>query len=97
MPHNAMENDIIAELKDVINLGNLAYLKEKWHELQYETEFEKPVAWDYVFQKVYLHACLKRQEHIVNWLKELFELLDPVAKIALRQMFPYGNILLNRQ
>jgi hypothetical protein len=54
------------------------------------------IAWDYVYQKVYLHACLKQKRAFVDWITSLFEMLDPIEKIALRQTFAYGNYLLNK-
>jgi hypothetical protein len=52
--------------------------------------------WDYVYQKIYLHACLKKRKRFVDWLDSLFEFLDPIEKVALRQMFAYGRYLLNK-
>ena len=52
--------------------------------------------WDHVYQKVYLHACLKKKHAFVEWLNTLFETLEPIEKIALRQMFAYGRYLLNK-
>jgi hypothetical protein len=54
------------------------------------------VAWDHVYQKVYLHACLKKRHAFVEWIHTLFETLEPIEKIALRQMFAYGRYLLNK-
>ena len=55
------------------------------------------IAWDHVFQKVYLHACLKQKRAFVGWITGLFEMLEPIEKIALRQTFAYGNYLLNKK
>lgn len=54
------------------------------------------IAWDHVYQKVYLHACLKQKRAFVDWIVTLFEMLEPIEKIALRQTFAYGNYLLNK-
>ena len=54
------------------------------------------VAWDHVYQKVYLHACLKKKHAFVEWIHALFEALEPIEKIALKQMFAYGRYLLNK-
>jgi len=52
--------------------------------------------WDHVYQKVYLHACLKKRGEFVAWMDNLFEALEPIQKIALRQMFAYGRYLLHK-
>ncbi len=52
--------------------------------------------WDHLYQKVYLHACLKKRRAFVEWMDTLFETLEPIQKIALRQMFAYGRYLLNK-
>ena len=57
---------------------------------------EESIAWDYLYQKVYIHACLKKRHKFVEWMNTLFEVLDPIEKIALRQMFSYGRYLLNK-
>jgi hypothetical protein len=49
-----------------------------------------------LYQKVYLHACLKKRRAIAEWLQTLFTKFDPITKIAYRQMFPYGRYLLAR-
>jgi hypothetical protein len=54
------------------------------------------LAWDHVYQKVYLHACLKKKRDFVEWITGLFEMLEPIEKIALRQTFAYGRYLLNK-
>ncbi len=55
------------------------------------------IAWDHVYQKVYLHACLKKKRAFVDWIMSLFEMLDTIEKIALRQTFAYGKYLLNKK
>ena len=90
-----LEDDIISELKPFITSGKVYALKEKWEEYQ-ETDFGRDIAWDYVFQKIYLHACLKKQTKIVEWLMEMYTLFNPVTQIAIRQMFHYGDFLLRK-
>lgn len=55
------------------------------------------LAWDHIYQKVYIHACLKKKRAFVEWIMSLFEMLEPIEKIALRQTFAYGNYLLNKK
>ena len=91
----SIEDQIISEIKLFINKGNLNSIKGKWFEYVNEIDFGRVIAWDYVFQKVYLHAALKKQKHICDWLGEIFTQLNPIQQIALRQMFPYARHLLN--
>ncbi len=90
-----IENQLITEIKPIIERGDLNKLKNLWNEY-IETDFGRDIAWDYIFQKVYLHAALKKQKHICDWFDILFTQLNPVNQIALRQMFSYAKYLLNK-
>ena len=57
---------------------------------------ESKLPWDTLFKDLYLHACLKKQRRIVDWLIALYETLPPIQKIALRQTFAYGRYLLSK-
>jgi hypothetical protein len=92
----SIEEQLIAEIKPYINRGNLDGLKEQWNEYRNDTEFEREIAWDFIFQKVYLHAALKKQKAICEWLDTIFIGFDPIQQIALRQMFAYARHLLNK-
>ncbi len=74
-----------------MNAGNLQDCQDYVEFLREEGE---PLAWDYIYQKVYLHACLRKQKHIVDWLLELYKELSVIEQIAIRQIFPYGRYLL---
>ena len=91
-----MEEQIIHELKFYINNKDIIGLKTQWKEFVEETDFGRDIAWDFVFQKIYIHACLKKQREIVSWLLELFEEFNEFHKIALRPTFAYGRYLLNK-
>jgi hypothetical protein len=92
----SIEEQLVAEIKPYINKGNLDGLKEQWTEYRVETDFGREIAWDFVFQKVYLHAALKKQKAICEWLDTVFTEFDPIQQIALRQMFAYARHLLNK-
>jgi len=79
-------------MKDLVTLDNLEGLKELFDEI-YDMS---GISWDVVYKDVYLHACLKKKPLIVNWLLEVYETMDPITKIALKQLFPYGRYLLNK-
>lgn len=51
---------------------------------------------DFVFQKIYIHACLKKRHQFAEWLKTCYESMDTIDKIAIRQVFSYGKFLLNK-
>lgn len=90
-------SEIIKEVKEFINKNNLECLKELWTEYQ-TTDFEsyQQVSWDYIFQKVYLHACLKKRRDIVEWLDTLFIGFNEITQIAIRHTLNYGKYLLNK-
>lgn len=76
--------------KRLVERGDLVALQAAFGELQ-----DAEVDWPWLFQKVYLHACLKGQRTIAEWLQEtVFPTLDPIVQIALRQGFAYGRHLL---
>ena len=75
--------------KTMIEKDNLEGLQE-----YYAENLEENYPWEYVYQKLYLHACLKKKTRIVEWFKNLFPMFDPIQQIALRHMFFYGKYLL---
>jgi hypothetical protein len=91
-----IEDDIIREIKPLIEAGDLHTIQERWQEYYEDTDFGRELAWDYLFQKIYLHAALKKKKDICLWLDGLFLSFNPMTKIALRQMFSYANYLLRQ-
>ncbi len=79
----------LKDCKLLIEKDNLEGLQEYYMEYQ-----DQSLPWEYIYQKLYLHACLKKKRRIVTWLDSLYSLLDPIQQIALRQMFSYGRYLL---
>ena len=88
-----VDRELLLTIKEFTAKGNLEGLKEYWKELQ-ETEFPCKVDWTTLFQKVYLHACLKGKREIAEWFQTLFSQIDPIQQIGLRQVFSYGRYLL---
>ena len=84
---------LIIALKQLVANNDLDGLKAEYTELQ-DSESQQP--WDVIFKDVYLHACLKKRQTIVDWLLTVYESMDDISKIALRQVFPYGRILLKK-
>jgi len=91
-----IEDDIIREIKPLIEAGNLTAIQERWEEYYEDTDFGRELAWDYLFQKIYLHAALKKKKDICLWLDGLYLSFNPMTQIALRQMFSYANYLLRQ-
>ena len=85
-------NEIIKSSKDRINNGDIHGLQEILESVK-----DEKIDWQRIFLKVYLHACLKKQKEIVEWLTEVYETFDSISKIALRQVFPYGKFLLAKK
>lgn len=90
-----MADEAVSVLKKYINDGILDACQTYIQELK-DTYDVASIPWDYIFQKVYLHACLKKQKAIVDWLMLVYTELPPIQQIALRQIFPYGRMLLAR-
>ncbi len=90
-----MSEDIIGDVKQLIDCGDLEGLQLYYNHL-FEEYDESTIDFPYLFRHIYVHACLKKQTQIVNWLKELYETMDPIMKIALRQIFAYGDHLLKK-
>ena len=87
------QDDLIRVFKDYINKNNVDGFKEFLFEVQ---ETYESLSWDYLFHKIYIHACLKKNQPIVDIMIEKYNTLDPIDKIALRQIFSYGKYLLKR-
>jgi hypothetical protein len=86
-------DDLIHVFKEYINKKDSDGFKEFLFEVQDSYE---SLNFEYLFQKVYIHACLKKYKPVVDLLTEKYKELDPIHKIALRQIFAYGNYLLKR-
>jgi hypothetical protein len=92
-----MEAAIIHDCKELIERQPINTVKAHYTLLM-ETDFDKQPDWPYILQKVYIHACLKKKTEIAAWLTTLFETeIDPINRIAYRQMFAYGRHLLSKK
>ncbi len=49
------------------------------------------VSREYLFQRIYLSACVNKRPEIRAWLMELYEHMDPVSKIGLKPTLTYGK------
>lgn len=90
-----MDTALLHECKEYINANKFEEFKEFYKELS-ESEFETQPDWANLYQKVYLHACLKKRHQIAEWLETLFTQFPPITQIAYHQLFFYGHVLLRR-
>jgi hypothetical protein len=90
-----MSENILSTAKLLINRGDLEALQTFYTDML-ETYDPTSIDYAYLFRHIYIHACLKKKHDIVKWLTEMYEIMDPIMKIALRQIFAYGKHLLRR-
>jgi hypothetical protein len=90
-----MEVQLLRDIKEVVERGSLDTLQTFYAYLQKAHE-DEDIDWPYILQKTYLHACLKKRKDMVDWLATLFEMLDPINKIAYRHTLNYGKFLVNK-
>ena len=72
LKYNIMDetNRIIKECKKIIENKNLQEIKEYYNKLdEYQTFISNTIAYEYIFQKIFIHACNYGKE-IIEWLIE---------------------------
>jgi hypothetical protein len=84
----------LRDIKHLIGRGDLAGVQAVYGELRAEADID--MDWVTLFKECYLHACLKKKPQIAAWFEEIFKEFDPIAQIALRQIFAYGRYLLRK-
>ncbi len=78
--------------KHWVERGDLASLQDAWQSFQEGPDIPT------LFHRIYLHACLKKQPAIADWLETVvFPTLCPIQQIGLRHIFAYGHTLLNQK
>ena len=90
-----MEAAVIRDCKALIEHSSLQALQIFFDNLHLD-ENAHLVDWPYVWQKVYIHACLKKKHEMATWLEERFKDLDPIAVMAYRHTLNYGHHLLKK-
>ena len=92
-----MDRNILETCKSYIESDLLDEFKEYIQNLYTLTLEDYRLSWEYIYQQVYLHACLKKKQVIAEWIQSQFTIIfNDVQQIALRQMFAYGNYLLKK-
>ena len=87
-----MNDDIVGDAKQIIDCGDLGALQSFYTDT---LETYEDIDFPYLFNHFTI-SCLKKKHDIVKWLKDMYETMDPIMKIALRQIFAYGDYLLRK-
>jgi len=88
-----LQDSYIHSLSKLIFEDNLVDFIDLTSELYNESSFD--IA--YVFQKVYLYACINKKIRFVEWLEKVgYTYLTPIQSISIRHLFKYGNFLLKK-
>lgn len=76
------------EQDDIDAIKNLIYeMVEENENKEYRINFE------YIWQKCYLHACLKKKTHIKYLFNQIYDGFPEVTKAALKPTLIYGKYL----
>jgi len=86
-------NYLILEIKEFINQNDLLSLQQYFQQLDLN---DTTIPWDFVYQKIYLHSCLKKNKEIKEWFESLISLFNPISQSAIKHTFHYGNYLMNK-
>jgi len=93
-----MDREILETAKDYIEHDQFEDLQNYFIEILSQPMEDYRLPWEYLFQQIYLHACLKQNKRIAEWFeKDVYTYFDDLTKIALRQSFAYGHYLLNKK
>ena len=92
-----MEKSIIQYCKSLVDDNNLPLLQCYYNQLTNDTIFDVQPNWDYIFQRVYLHACLRKRRDVAEWMKvEIYPTLNDIQRTSIRHVFAYGKHLMNK-
>ena len=91
-----MNNDkLINEFKYYIDNEKYDSLYELYTSIieRYDETKEYRCNYEYIFQKVYLYACIKGKHEIIDFMKSIYETFGDVEKIALKPTIIYGKYI----
>ena len=91
-----MNNDkLINEFKYYIDNQKYDSVYELYTSIveKYDKSKEYRCNYEYIFQKVYLYACIKGEIEIINFMKSIYETFGDVEKIALKPTSIYGKYI----
>ena len=91
-----MNNEkIINEFKYYIDNQNYNSIYELYTDIttSYDLTKEYRCNYEYIFQKVYLYACIKGETEVINFMKSIYDNFGIVEKIALKPTIIYGKYI----
>ncbi len=91
-----MNNEkIINEFKYYIDNQNYDSIYELYTDIKttYDSTKEYRCNYEYIFQKVYLYACIKGETEVINFMKNIYDNFGIVEKIALKPTIIYGKYI----
>ena len=94
---NLVEQSIVNDVKKIIERGSIEEMKEFWLSITTEYEFDQPIDFPWIMQKVFIHACLHGKKDIAEWLRSIFDGMDEISKIAYKHTINYGDALLRKK
>lgn len=94
---NLVEQSIVNDVKKIIERGSVEEMQEFWFSITTEYEFDQPIDFPWIMQKVFIHACLHGKKDIVEWLRTIFDEMDEISKIAYKHTINYGDALLRKK
>ena len=91
----SVELDLVRQLKAFLNASDDMGFQEFCASLL-DTEFSPEPTWPWVFQKVYIHACLRRRVAVAEWLRGIATANPTLVGLGWRQTVAYGKALLSQ-
>ena len=81
---------LIDEIKDAIDKDDLKEVQEMYDSIDFN---DSQIPWDYVFQKVYLYACLKKKQKFIAWFENIFYQFNQIQQSSIRHTLNYGRFI----
>lgn len=92
MAATSIELEIVKQAKEVLNAGEEGF--QDFCASLFDAELSAAIAWPWIFQKVYLHACLKKRRTAAEWLRAYAAANPTIVGLGWRQTVAYGKTLL---
>lgn len=85
-------DEVIDTFKHYIKHDMYTQIQDYYDEiLTHKAEYR--INYEYVFQKVYLFACIKRKEEVVKFMFDIYKTMSLLDRIGLRPTIIYGKYL----
>ena len=94
---NLVEQSIVNDVKKIIERGSIEEMQEFWLSITKEYEFDHPIDFPWIIQKIFIHSCLHGKKDIAELLRSIFDEMDEISKIAYKHSIHYGNVLLRKK